>query len=126
MGSLRLLLNQCIYKNGICYRFQSKFQEIGLVIKTKARIETISFRPFEDDWIELRRLAFLHKVSMCKMFVKLLEREFLLPNPNRLRLPGFAGEQIPFPTVSQTSTNQHIQTEDLSIFEEGKLIQVAS
>ncbi|EMO64711.1 hypothetical protein LEP1GSC133_2954 [Leptospira borgpetersenii serovar Pomona str. 200901868] len=36
VGSLRLLLNQCIYKNGICYRFQSKFQEIGLVIKNKS------------------------------------------------------------------------------------------
>ncbi|MBE8351413.1 DUF1564 family protein [Leptospira borgpetersenii serovar Hardjo-bovis] len=126
VGSLRLLLNQCIYKKWYLLSIPKQIprDRIGYQ-KQKLELKRFSFRPFEDDWIELRRLAFLHKVSMCKMFVKLLETEFLLPNPNRLRLPGFDREQIPFPATSRISTNQHVQTEDLSILEEGKLIQVA-
>ncbi|WP_016761598.1 DUF1564 family protein [Leptospira kirschneri] len=126
-GSLRLLLNQCIHQRPflILVPKQTLRNKISYQ-KQKLELQRYSFRPFENDWIELKRLAFLHGVSMCKMFVILLLETFLLPNPNRLRLPGFDREQIPFPATSRISTNQHIQTKDLSILEEGKLIQVAS
>ncbi|AXR60766.1 DUF1564 family protein [Leptospira mayottensis] len=126
-GSLRLLLNQCIYKKWhlLLIPKQNQRDKIGYQ-KQKLELKRFPFRPFEDDWIELRRLAFLYRVSMCRMFVKLLETEFLPPNPNRLRLPGSDGEQIPLPIASRTFTNQHIQAEDLRILQEGEFIQIAS
>ncbi|EKP12323.1 PF07600 family protein [Leptospira borgpetersenii serovar Javanica str. UI 09931] len=76
VGSLRLLLNQCIYKKWYLLSIPKQIprDRIGYQ-KQKLELKRFSFRPFEDDWIELRRLAFLHKVSMCKMFVKLLETD---------------------------------------------------
>ncbi|TGM01044.1 DUF1564 family protein [Leptospira barantonii] len=126
-GSMRLLLNQCICNRSVLFLIQK--QNAGEKIsyqKQKLELQRYPFRPFEDDWIELRRLAFLHGVSMCRMFVRLLETEFVLSNPNRLRLPGFVREKIPSPIISLLPTNQHIQPEDLSILQEGEFIQIAS
>ncbi|EMO23473.1 hypothetical protein LEP1GSC168_0873 [Leptospira santarosai str. HAI134] len=94
--------------------------------KQKLELKRFPFRPFEDDWIELRRLAFLHRVSMCRMFVKLLEAEFVPPNSNRLRLPEFVREKIPSPAIPLITTDKDIQPEHLNIFEEGEFIQIAS
>ncbi|QDK22176.1 DUF1564 family protein [Leptospira weilii] len=125
-GSLRLLLNQCIYKKWylLSVPTQTQRDKIGYQ-KQKLELKRFPFRPFEDDWIELRRLALLYGVSMCRMFVKLLETEFFPPNSNRLRLPGFVREKIPSPAID-IITNQHIQPEDLSILQEGEFIQIAS
>ncbi|WP_147456696.1 DUF1564 family protein [Leptospira stimsonii] len=126
-GSLRILLNQCLRRKTFLGLIQFHFprKKIGYQ-KQKLQLVRFSFRPFEEDWIELKRLSFFHGISMCRMFVKLLEMEFVPPNSNRLRLPEFAEEKIPSPTVPLISTDQHIQAEDLSILQEGEFIQIAS
>ncbi|EMJ51615.1 DUF1564 family protein [Leptospira santarosai] len=126
-GSLRLLLNQCIYKKPylLAVPKQTRKDKIGYQ-KQKLELKRFPFRPFEDDWIELRRLAFLHRVSMCRMFVKLLEAEFVPPNSNRLRLPEFVREKIPSPAIPLITTDKDFQPEHLNIFEEGEFIQIAS
>ncbi len=126
-GSLRILLNQCLRKKTFLGLIQFHFprKKIGYQ-KQKLQLVRFSFRPFEEDWIELKRLSFFHGISMCRMFVKLLEMEFVPPNSNRLRLPEFAEEKIPSPTVPLIPTDQHIQAEDLSILQEGEFIQIAS
>ncbi|MBM9576498.1 DUF1564 family protein, partial [Leptospira sp. 201903070] len=99
-GSLRILLNQCLQKKTLLVLIQFHFprNKVGYQ-RQKLRLNRFSFRPFEEDWVELRRLSFFHGVSMCRMFVKLLELEFVPPNSNRLRLPEFAEEKIPSPTA---------------------------
>ncbi|PJZ55522.1 DUF1564 family protein [Leptospira barantonii] len=75
-GSMRLLLNQCICNRSVLFLIQK--QNAGEKIsyqKQKLELQRYPFRPFEDDWVELRRLAFLHGVSMCRMFVRLLETD---------------------------------------------------
>ncbi|AOP36074.1 hypothetical protein A0128_13330 [Leptospira tipperaryensis] len=126
-GSLRILLNQSLKKKILLTLIQFHFpkDKIGYQ-KQKLGLVRFSFRPFEADWIELRRLSTFHGISMCRMFVKLLELEFVPPNSNRLRLPEFAEEKIPSPTVPLIPTDQHIQAEDLSILQEGEFIQIAS
>ncbi len=86
-GSLRLLLNQCIYKKWylLSVPTQTQRDKIGYQ-KQKLELKRFPFRPFEDDWIELRRLALLYGVSMCRMFVKLLETEFY-PEPKYAEKP---------------------------------------
>ncbi|PJZ52038.1 DUF1564 family protein [Leptospira adleri] len=76
-GSLRILLNQCLRKKSLLVSIQFHFprKKIGYQ-KQKLRLVRFSFRPFDEDWIELRRLSFFHGISMCRMFVKLLEMEF--------------------------------------------------
>lgn len=75
-GSMRLLLNQCVSNRSVLFLIQK--QNSGERIsyqKQRLELQRYPFRPFEDDWIELKRLALLHGVSMCRMFVKLLEMD---------------------------------------------------
>lgn len=76
-GSLRILLNQCLRKRSLLVLIQFHFprKKIGYQ-KQKLRLVRFSFRPFDEDWVELKRLSFFHGISMCRMFVKLLEMEF--------------------------------------------------
>ncbi|WP_167882821.1 DUF1564 family protein [Leptospira yasudae] len=77
-------------------------------------------------WAVLGALAAAHGVSRCYLFNYMLWLEFVPPNPNRLRLPGFVRENIPSPALTLITTNQHIQAKDLSILQEGEFIQIAS
>ncbi|UOG38948.1 DUF1564 domain-containing protein [Leptospira noguchii] len=103
-GSLRLLLNQCIHQRPLLMLVpkQTLRNKISYQ-KQKLELQRYSFRPFEDDWIELKRLAFLHKVSMCKMFVKLLLKTDLYPesryaeNPILDKIEEYTGD----PTLVQ-------------------------
>ncbi|EKR82313.1 PF07600 family protein [Leptospira interrogans str. UI 08452] len=103
-GSLRLLLNQCIHKRPflILVPKQTSSNKISYQ-EQKLELQRYSFRPFEDDWIELKRLSFLYGVSMCKMFVKLLLETDLYPesryaeNPILDKLEGDTGD----PTLIQ-------------------------
>ncbi|EMO03657.1 PF07600 family protein, partial [Leptospira interrogans serovar Icterohaemorrhagiae str. Verdun HP] len=103
-GSLRLLLNQCIHKRPflILVPKQTSRNKISYQ-EQKLELQRYSFRPFEDDWIELKRLSFLYGVSMCKMFVKLLLETDLYPesryaeNPILDKLEGDTGD----PTLIQ-------------------------
>ncbi|WP_036095322.1 DUF1564 family protein [Leptospira weilii] len=75
-GSLRLLLNQCIYRRSYLLLVQKNASKDKICYqKQKLELKRFPFRPFEDDWIELRKLAFFHRVSMCRMFVRLLETD---------------------------------------------------
>lgn len=94
-GSLRLLLNQCVYKRPLLVPVQ-KQNVRDRVRYQKQRLELIRFpfRPFEEDWNELKRLASLYNVSMCRMFVRLLESD--LP-PNSAYATNFELEVIQTP-----------------------------
>ncbi|TGL76090.1 DUF1564 family protein [Leptospira yasudae] len=94
-GSLRLLLNQCVYKRPLLVPVQ-KQNVRDRVGYQKQRLELIRFpfRPFEEDWNELKRLASLYNVSMCRMFVRLLESD--LP-PNSAYATNFELEVIQTP-----------------------------
>ncbi|TGK19110.1 DUF1564 family protein [Leptospira stimsonii] len=126
-GSLRILLNQCLRKKTFLGLIQFHFprKKIGYQ-KQKLQLVRFSFRPFEDDWIELKRLSFFHGISMCRMFVKLLEMESFPPNSNRLRLPEFVREKNPSPAIPLITTDKDSKPENLSILEEGEFIQIAS
>ncbi|WP_025178380.1 DUF1564 family protein, partial [Leptospira kirschneri] len=73
----------------------------------KLELQRYSFRPFENDWIELKRLAFLHGVSMCKMFVILLLETDLYPESRYAENPILDEfkEYIGDPTLIQKTRN---------------------
>lgn len=107
-GSLRLLLNQCIHQRPflILVPKQTLRNKISYQ-KQKLELQRYSFRPFENDWIELKRLAFLHGVSMCKMFVTLLLETDFYPESRyaeNLILDEFK-EYIGDPTLIQKTRN---------------------
>lgn len=107
-GSMRLLLNQCIYKRSVLFLIQK--QNTGekiLYQKQKLELQRYPFRPFEDDWIELRRLAFLHGVSMCRMFVRLLETD-LYPESKFAENPVF--ETIPSEVIGEQKSHKNTGT----------------
>lgn len=81
VGSLRLLLNQCLRKRSLVYSIQFH-QPKNKVSYQKQRLGLVrySFRPYAEDWAELKKLAVSHGVSMCRMFIKILELD-LYPEP---------------------------------------------
>ncbi|MBM9500482.1 DUF1564 family protein [Leptospira sp. 201903071] len=101
-GSLRMLLNQCLKKKTLLVLIQFHFprNKIGYQ-KQRLRLIRFSFRPFEEDWIELKRLSFFHGISMCRMFVKLLEMD-LYPESKFAENPFLEKSEVllpPFPEL---------------------------
>lgn len=126
-GSLRLLLSQCLRKKTLIYLVELHTPKIKVCYQ-KQRLGLIrySFRPYAKDWIKLKELASAHRVSMCKMFVELLEMEFFPPKPNLFRPLGFGGDNILPPIIPLTSIDQHIQPKRPSLPQDNEIIQIAS